>query len=292
MLDGITTGKPGPAERQRRSIPSYEPINVAVSAVLGATFAYILCQGTLNATDWNLEALSEEAFIIFLVAIGMVKFVEPLIERWRNALDLSASDPAAHLERPWRIRLIAFAVLVVASVLHSILHNSIKNFVVARPTFWLSADEVMSSLLMPVVITWFWIRGARQHPSKAAVRGVLGGVLVGVLFSVLWVILEGGWRVTVPLGWALQPAILGLAGGVVVDRGWGPRASLSAATALLVVLLLFDGIRMTLGSVKLSVVIGDLSCVAGWGIGLIIYPLADVLLRTNCDPAPRMASSG
>lgn len=290
MDDGTTIGKLKPEKMATHAISPHDSMNTAWSAGLGATFAYILCQGVLNATDWSPEALMEEALIIFLVAIGMVKFVEPLIERWRNALDLSVADPAEHMTRPWRIRLVAFAVLVVASVLHSILHNLIKNFVIARPSFWLSADEVMSSLLMPVVITLFWIRGARWRPAKAMVGGLIGGVLVGVLFSVLWVVLEGGWAVKVPLGWAIQPSLAGLAGGAVVDRKWGPRASVSVAIALLVMLILFDGMRIALGIVPLSVVIGDLSCIVGWGFGLMLYPSADALLSANYQFVPHTAS--
>jgi len=270
----------------------------AVSAGLGAGFGYVLFRAAVNFWTAHWEERIEEALAIALVGLGIVRFLEPLIGRLRHFLGI----PEEHMLTPMPergrrvIRLAIFAILVLASVSHALLHDMIKRNVAG------TVGLLVVALLIPGGITYAWLVGARKDPPRAVRYGTATALVLGALhlFVALVVITlmnratEGASPVSLAdleravifngLAWGA----LGAAGGLVIDRLKGPRPAWSVAIALMAIALVLDLPALHYPSV-LVYGLDDFAKIIGWGLGLIAYPRANRLFMTarRATPAPQ-----
>jgi hypothetical protein len=144
-----------------------------------------------------------------------------------------------------------------------------------------TTDHPMSSLFAvfppAAVVTWFWLRGAEKRPSQAAQFGGTSGVIAGVVCGYAFAVLLFGGRARPELIWALVLAnavrygVLGLAGGLVIDRGLGSKYEFAVAAGLVAAspaaFLLVWLFRFPVGLLDFlfALLLG-----AGWGIGVLV----------------------
>ncbi len=266
----------------------------AVSAGLGAGFGFVLFQASLAFWNAHWPERLDNLLAIVLVALAVIRFLEPLAERLRSVLGVAEEHPPVPAESRRLLRTVAFVTLSLASVSHALLHDMIKE----NP--WGAFGIVVVALLIPGGITYAWMVGAQQDPPRAAKLGALTGALLGGLhlfFFFLVLVVIGGLGAEVPrpemldtlersvLVNGLAWGALGLAGGLVIDRRAGVRPAWSVAAALILIALLLD-IPALWFPTYVMYGIPDFAKIAGWGLGLIAYPRSNLLFAGR-SPAPR-----
>src|SRR5438552_19063809 len=102
-------------------------ISVSVSAGLGGAFGCLLWLSVLNFWRHTVAEKFDEATAIFVVALGVVMFLEPLTGRFREALQMSSHHHSETLTNTWFIRLVAFLILAGTSLAHGLLHSLIEQ---------------------------------------------------------------------------------------------------------------------------------------------------------------------
>jgi hypothetical protein len=162
-----------------------------------------------------------------LVAIGIIRFLEPLVGRLRRLLGVTEEHAHIPVPAPSRrlVRAVAFVTLMVASISHALLHDMIKE----HPSGVIGI--LLVALLLPGGITYAWLVGTRKDPPRAArfcaVTGALAGALhLFVALVVIAAVNRGTGEPLAPLH-ELERAVLlnGLAWGALGPRGaWGARS--------------------------------------------------------------------
>lgn len=269
-------------------------ISVSISAGLGGAFGLVLWQSIVNFWHHSMEEKIDEGMAIAVVALAVVKFLEPITERFRVALHISSHHHSEPLTEAWFIRLVAFLILVSASLAHGLLHSLIEK----NPSG--AVGIVVAGLLIPGGITYCWLRGATQTPPHAKGLGLISGILISAsFFWVLYVFLGG----RLPVGGTMEQvpvekgelfilivsipwAIMGFAGGLAIDKSWGKRPSRGVLLSILVPILLVDLYYLLTNELSGIQVMNDLSRVIGWGVGLMIHPDADALFTVRRPSAP------
>ena len=222
-------GELEPKERRR----------VAVLAALGSSFAFMLVATVIYFLSLRLSEALFELFTIAVVALGLIVFLDPLFERFQEALGIPGHDSTGDSRRLRRTLLgkIAFALLLLNGVLHSLLHEFIKEYPGLSTVLIAGYGPIWT-----VITTYCWMLG--WHPdrsrSRAALRGAVSGLLAGAIMAWLWIpYLQGIGKLFVPLLGVAVMTLVPLAGGLAMDRGWcwglgrELRASLSMMIAML-----------------------------------------------------------
>jgi len=293
-------------------------LDLAMTAGLGAGFGLILCQAMqqFSQKPW-LEQL-RDVLVIALVSLGIVKFVEPFSDWVRHNLRPEPHhvepDHAVqhHAEttgkRSLLLRGAIFLVIVFSSFSHELLSAEISG------KMWESVRTLSAMLIISGGITYAWSAGARRQ--RATQLGLLsGGGLAMLLILTLFIAFDAQadavqnslsssvqnqlmhgtmgpevvpWiigaqvnslsSVAIPL---LLWSILGLVGGLAIDRNWGGGSIWHVAmsvlgAALIVILALW---LANFGNHK-QIVLGA-AAVLGWCLSLLIYPAAEKVLRTT-----------
>ncbi|HEX8168812.1 MAG TPA: hypothetical protein VF601_23875 [Beijerinckiaceae bacterium] len=268
--------------------PKVSARSVAISAGLGSAFGNLMLQAMMTFSHHTPAQQFDELLAIFLVAVGVVKFIEPLIHGLQVKMGLSAAhhEPQAGART---IRLAAIAIVVVASLSHGLLHAKIAE----NPAF--AFGLVVSALLIPGGTTYAWIRGARRRVSCAALMGAATAAVAGFGSMFLMLVATGGHLpfgengafVKLTLAEAEGVIILGglpwvvkgLAGGLAIDRRWGAAPTTGISAALIVAALVLAAAKWTIGW-EIGRAEIYIAVAVGWSLGLLIMgPIADHLLR-------------
>jgi hypothetical protein len=277
-------------------------LDLALSAGLGAGFGLVLCRAVELFAGMTHSEQLREILCIVLVSVGIVKFVEPLAEWVRHAFHTEQHSSPTPLKRPWFFRGAVFVAVAFSGFSHELLSKAVNE------NMWESVRAVAAMLLVSGGITYAWVAGAKRFPARASKLGLLsGGSLALVLVLVFWMAFDGqvaeaqpsiiqtvtqtagvvvpwvnGFRMTWESSIALLLwAILGMAGGIVIDRKWGGGSARHIAlsvlvTALVAVLVL----RFThLGNAE-EIALG-VSAVLGWCLSLMVYPAAEKILKAK-----------
>jgi hypothetical protein len=276
---------PVPDSHTRRTL------RVAKSAGLGSAFAFLLWAaidkllGELSSNPS--EAIGELAAIL-IVSIGICNFIEPLTERLKVYLRIGSGHSMGHECDPlsWS----AVVVLAVASLSHGLLHNIVSQGPLNVAAFLVTAVGI------PAGLTYGWALGARRQPSRAALAGAISGAIFGgganfILFTVTggyllignemmkFTLEDGEWIVMFN---AIPWIMIGLVGGLAVDRHWGAHATRSVALAILASFAMAEILVGLSTGFGISALAYDWARAAGWALGLmIVEPSANAILRSE-----------
>jgi hypothetical protein len=296
--------------RQAMDLARQRQLDLAMTAGLGAAFAFVLCKGIVEFYDKTprLDKL-KDGIAILLVSLAVVRFIEPLNERLRVALGAemhhsSIPESQIHKRRVWGLRGFLTATLVFSIFFHNILHEQFFNLT----ENW---QPLLAALVISGGVTYFWIAGARQDPSRAAWLGVLSGGLLAIFIS-------GSMGTTfdethppslsnartinekvealaytaseipvakhhfpsIPyehLSTAWPWALFGLIGGIIIDRHKSRHNTRSLVlgillTAVVCEALLFAFIYQGKLMSRGLVTMANLSAIVGWCVGLLLHP--------------------
>jgi hypothetical protein len=276
---------------------------IALSAGLGSAFGWLMFNATAHFLASPLHDAINELASIAIVGIGVVKFIEPLIERLSIKLGASAAPVVGHGGTSRFAGIATIFVLVVASLGHGLLHAFVQINSIA------ALNLLLTSLVAPAWITYWWswaVHYSRWASACGAIFGAIWGsstvllllflrVATGELPASLHVDQESFWR-AVFLNLTFY-GVLGFAGGLAIDRGRGLRPVRWISIALVAAIVLHHLLRLLpftswlpFGWLGLT---SDLSRVLGWSLGLLIVSNeANALLsrRTVQVRSPDIAS--
>jgi hypothetical protein len=281
--------------------------DLALSTGLGAGFGLVLCQAAQTFSGKGGGEQLREVLVILLVSLGIIKFVEPLSDWVRHAFHAEHHSVAE--QRSTLLRIAIFLAIVFSGFSHEFLDEQIKE------NMWGAVRTLAAMLIISGGITYAWIAGAKRRPARASRLGLVsGGGLALLLILVLFIafdnqVVEAGnnpasagaskvfsgamepvfvpWiigshvnsmsTVAVPL---LLWSILGLVGGLAIDRKWGggsPRhVALSVLSTAFIVIL---ALRLANMGNAHEISLGG-AAVLGWCISLLIYPESERVLKT------------
>jgi hypothetical protein len=252
------------------------PMRTVVSAGLSAGFGVMLFFACVELCEKGLAEMFMELAGISIVAVGVVIFLEPLAERFRQRIDAHGGSAHVHVERKqrWYLRFAAFGILAGVSVSHALLHKAVAEDVPR------AIKSLGTSFVVPAVITCGWIFGRRAAKSHAAVYGAIAGAVAGALWwlalLLLWFRTGAGWTNVYTLSIFLSGAqwgVVGFFGGLALDRRWGVTPARAVAPAL-VVALVATGM---LGDAQIVLIFADLARGLGWAGGLLVVePAASI----------------
>ncbi len=290
--------------RQAIDVARQRQLDLAITAGLGAAFAFVLCKGVVEFYN-NTAPMDKvrNGVAILLVSLAVVRFIEPLSERMRMALGAELhhspmQESKIHQRRAWVMRGFLTAILVFSIFFHSVLHEQFFNI---KETW----QPLFAAMLISGGVTYFWIAGLRQDPSRAAWLGTLSGAVLavficGTLSAVVDEPVQHGSAQTVAekvgalasevqvpkhfpsipygrLSTAWPWALFGLVGGVMIDRHKGRRSAQRIVVAILLTAAICEIVLFTFfyKGVPMSrwlLMMANLSAVLGWCAGLLLHP--------------------
>ena len=307
-----------------------EHIHISLSAGLGAGFGSLLGRGMWEISRGGEDELWHEAIAVIFVLVAVIGFLDPLFERMRIALNVAEDHPTIAAAKSRHYWSVAVFTVFLATLFHGVVHE------MAEKHLGLACVTVAEMLLVSGGITYFWIAGAWNRPPRAARSGLLSGATIGLCtvlsfwavknpslelpanFTFVPVIdatvnsalpwttprLISGLLVSqlskegkLDLLWIVLPwTILGLAGGIVVDRLRGKQVTLSLGVCIFGVALLLSAVgywqsgRLSLEDKlgRYEQGLGGLGAVVGWGLGLLARPASERMLaggRTSIHKA-------
>jgi hypothetical protein len=258
---------------------------IAMTAGMGATAGYVLYSwlfGPEGVTHWTKARAATELLGISLSVFFVMRYWEPWIARMRAA--------AGHPERPHSVHILRLRLQGLMAIVLIIVGNEVLQHMARE-----EARDAAVSFISPFLITYAWVLGAQQRPSRAAFFGTLTALLLGI--GVFW---EGVTSLGISLGELPTMVdvrfILYLAGltvldaflvGLAIDRRWGRRVQW---TAVLIVV----GAQLFLGTILLPLIearflhsgqfdwrgaVLGLMKAMGWGLGLALFTPTDMALN-------------
>jgi hypothetical protein len=238
------------------------------------------------------KSLTEKLSFAAALAIASwvsVRFIDPFVERLMRG-STEQAEPTIRLPNR-SVRSVYVAIILVAgfeALVAFAEHPS--NFVV-----------FLLSIPIPMVVTYFWIKGAQRERPQAAWFGAIGGGVAGgvwiglvglavspILSQQLGPQLTGLFFIVAIPFIALTVAIPAYVGGLAVDQRWGATVARGVTPALTVVTLLewwFLFSRMYNFVPNLSEVVPMYQLLQpvlealGWGFGLSLAGKAELMLR-------------
>jgi hypothetical protein len=164
-----------------RHVSKKQPIDLAISAALGAGFGFVLIQAIANFFhDIRVDKQSwHEVVAILLVCVAVAKFLEPLFEWLRKMLGVAEESHEQHRQKNLRLQLAFIIVLVFTTMMHGLLHEQINT---QLPE---TGIVLLLALLVSGGTTYCWSLGAQR--GRATVHGFCGGLGIAAfaLFAVL-----------------------------------------------------------------------------------------------------------
>lgn len=260
----------GAAPRAMADTRARQQLRIAAHAGLGSAFGFLLWLSAAEFCSKSSGEIVDETVAIVIVALGVVVFVEPWIERLKGLFGLAEE---AHVHRGNRLLLLfgALLAILVASFSHGLLATLIER----NP--WGAFGVVLGALVLPGGITYAWMRGACQRPPRATLSGLVIGGALGICygFAAVFLVID---RSKVPLNdaemqliaaFSLWP-LFGLVGGMAVDRRWWRRPSRSVPLAVVGVAAAVE-LAAGLGGSWTLAALDDLAKVCGWMLGFMLH---------------------
>jgi hypothetical protein len=267
--------------------PPRDVLAVSLAAALGGGFTevvylYLLLitrEGQHGRANWV-----SLAGIAVLMLLALLHYIDPLIDHLRILFGLSAHPAVQRPGRPW-LRSLAIGFLGMLTLyLHEVFSYMTEH------QRWAVALVLGGALLSFGLVTYAWIRGARQQPPRAAKLGALAAAMTeGTLKSMLFVVMHFFFLISIPLGIAIRESIagavtwsiIGLAGGLAIDRRWGARRSRGVAVSIVAMGVLFTLIGWGVFHHELKDALSNVVDTGGWGLGLVLHPQSDALLAVG-----------
>lgn len=167
--------------------------------------------------------------------------------------------------------------LILLEVLFLLTHHE------ADRNLTLAIKDLGSAILLAGAITYAWLIGTRHSRPRAARFGLATGFLLGTLYVILVLFVKTKWPFVKILSIAIGNGLtlwglLGLAGGLVLDRLKRLRPSLTVTVAMVAFLLLGDWLWALPGETMIPSWPSDLAMLAGWSLGLVLWPTFDQLV--------------
>lgn len=117
---------------------------------------------------------------IALVSVGVLVVIEPLLSQ----ITISRQESVLFKRREGLlVRMLALAIIVLVSICDGLLHEYLGETI--SPRGWLGVAQLVSSLIGPSVITFFWLQGLRTAPPRARTYGLYAAISIGVLFFIV-----------------------------------------------------------------------------------------------------------
>jgi hypothetical protein len=265
---------PGLKKVQARINQDSALYRTVLSAGLGSGFGLVLGMALYELMHQDVDEVFLDFGTIAIVACGVVIFIEPLTEWFRERLGLQGEYAVQHSRQRWYLRGAAIGILALASLSHALLHENIRK----HPPE--AIILLVFAFLIPAAITYAWIRGARSANTPASIVGAATGAILGAGFLMAIFAadihnearLDSHERLIFIVSNALKWGAAGLFGGWAIDKAWGANPIRSAAVAVVISMVLAGLISGT----EFSVLFQDLARALGWAGGLIsVEPLAD-----------------
>jgi len=266
-------------------------VRLALSAGLGSGFSLLVLLAVKNFLVELSHGQVSELFSILVVSVGVVAFIEPVLERFAVAAGVSHHH-AAPLPAGRIARLVGFALIAGASVSHGALHDMVSKNLIGAIAF------LTPAVITPAATTYAWARQSARGRAAAWQGGAIGAIFGGgfmlasltILLAVKAVSLSTSELELLTLANAVQWGAAGLAGGLVLDRKWGATPVRGIAIALLVSVAIGWVIVIVLagfsGVSDLDLIVQDVARVLGWVAGIMVFgPTVDAMLRPPVHPS-------
>jgi hypothetical protein len=290
-------------------------LRLSLYAGLTSLFAMLLYQASESFIALPALEKIRRVETIAVVSIGVLVVIEPLLSR------ITVSRPESVLSKGREgllVRVLALAVIVLVSICDGLLHEYLGETI--SPRGWMGIAQLISSLIGPGVITFFWLQGLRTVPPRARIYGLYAAISIGILFFIVDAIFSTKYvlqKVPLPPGvsrldlieigaqmgliflWPVATSYLasGFLGGFAADRGWCRHAweriaiGLGVASIVQPVAAVFviDWIStsgpkkipgMSLWSLWSFIIPGAIGNVA-WALGFLLVPDADALFKID-----------
>lgn len=296
-------------------------LDMALTAGLGAAIGFLLIRALYEFSQKSPWDMVKDGVGILLLSLILSRFIEPLIAKVRAAAGMETDHPADEKKRSWLVRAIVFLALVFSNFFHDLLHGQMEHFDENWQTlvvglvvcggityFWISGIRqeprkaarfgVVSGAGIAFLVTLMLglalgLQKKPANPDEAYAQGSEAS-LPHVEIPVPIVGKATGTpphrvQFTVPFGgksagtsaWAW--ALLGLVGGLAIDKKWGRRGLRSVALGMLSAALLFAVAWVLLAHLGSPVTTetyieeiwnrgADVGAVGGWCLGLLLHP--------------------
>lgn len=155
-------------------------LGMAVSAGVGAVFAFKLFQAFWNPDNRAPHEMLHTLLAISIVSVGVILFLEPLAEYSRGWFGLEEHH-THKIRKSWQLKIAFFLILALTSLAHGFLHKQIE--------FEMNKDALgcligmIGATLVSSCITYAWVSGASREKSRAAFFGLLTGLVVGLFVA-------------------------------------------------------------------------------------------------------------
>ncbi len=285
-------------------------VRLSLYAGLSSVFVTLSCLAIQSFLALPALERNRTLQTIVIVSVGMLLVIEPLLSR-------IADLPHETSKKGFRVRFLALVVIILVSLSDGLLHEYIGKAVSRFALFGIAT--LVTSLIGPVAITFFWLVGVRKAPPRAKNYGLYVAVLNGIIYVAVGTILLASYAkpwtpppgfptdfrvsriqnicIHVAIGlhllWPFATSLWaqGFIGGLAVDRSWCRHAwqriaiGLTVAAIVQSVSVLFVFSR-TYGSAKISLSIWSALPVGvvsniGWALGIYLVSDADTLFQTE-----------
>jgi hypothetical protein len=303
MLEPFEAGRAA-AESGQLNLPNldvnhWNRLQLAFRAGTGSACFMIIYYAFLDFGNKPWQVRIESLIGIFLAFIIIITFLYPLVEAIRKLLHM-APEEVLHRKKGF-LPVLAASIVSATGIFQDVLQEKIMSNPVGAGTLLLTVFVFAGS------ITYSWTVGLRRRIFRAKWLGAFCGFILGALVILLICQLfpeQGFCQLSLEefiggiIANGLIWGLLGFAGGLAVDLGWGSRpliivlflltASLISNLPLFYMQYIQDpdlpSIANLLGwRTIMPRVFLDIVKVLGWGFGLLVDPNARTLLTDSRD---------
>jgi hypothetical protein len=226
---------------------------LALSAGLGSGFSLLFLLAISQEARKSSGQWVRDASVIVIVASGIGFYFEPLFERMKFRIRLSApeDDQGSVKGRTRLLQAGAFILVGLIGITHAMLHTVVED---NGPEY--AVALLVPAIVLPGAITYVWLRqvqlGRRAALPGAGVGAIAGGGVVLLLFAMFGARLGDGELArldatqieTFTLLNAFSFAVSGFFGGLALDRRWAGGGLRGVAIVLLLALPCLWAIEM------------------------------------------------
>jgi hypothetical protein len=261
-----------------RSIPTVA-LTAASLAGIGCGWGFVLYRAifVLFRQPEELPHFLGLAAVLLLLTLTFYQRLEEILLRLLGN-ETHAVFPSRAL---WMLRWLG---LILIEVLFLLTHHEVDR------NLALTIKDLGSAILLAGAITYAWLIGTIHSRTRAARFGLATGFVLGTLYVILVLFVKTKWPFGKILGIAIGNGLtlwgfLGLAGGLVLDRLKSLRPSLTVTIAIVAVVMLGDWLWALPGEIMIPSWPSDLAMLAGWSLGLVLWPTFDQLVTASRQPS-------